>query len=89
MTKINQADGILAETMKMVESISDYLAIEYKNVKPFDRREISKEEQLYNYGQMTQQDMLGMIKTQGYEYTNQYIAENELLKKKTMERRNK
>jgi len=82
MTKANIGDLVLAETMKMVNRISDYIAKEYQGVRPFDKKEVSPKDRLFEFDHITPADMVSFVEKNGTEAANKYVYEMEQLRQK-------
>lgn len=90
MNKDNIGDLVLAETMKIVGNVSDYLAVQYKNVRPFDKTPISNQEQLFNYdiqygpdNPKAVENMQALVQKEGKDKVNEYLFRIDQIRSKT------
>lgn len=60
--------------------VSDNLAKRFQNVHPFDSREMTPEEQVWRFDQLTPQDMEMRIQTYGAEEVNAFIQRMETMR---------
>ena len=80
--KENFGDVVLSKILQNIEGASDKLAEQYKNVKPFDSKQIPKEDLLRTYDNLGIQDMQQLIQKHGEDAVNEYIYDMEMLRRK-------
>lgn len=80
--KENLWDSVLKQLESDEEAVSDYLAQEYKNVRPFDAKEIPKEDLLWAYENLGIQDMQQLIQKHGEDAVNEYIYDMTMLQRR-------
>ena len=80
--KENIFDDVLDGVQGIIEEVSDSIAKDFKNVKPFDKEPVSTGEMLYSYNTLRPEDMGYLVNKYGRERMSQFIYEMETLKKK-------
>ena len=60
--------------------VQDKLRQQFKNTKPFRMQEVSNDELLFYYNQLTQEQMMTLIQRHGRETISGFIGEMEQLK---------
>jgi hypothetical protein len=83
--KENIGDEVFAEMKQILSDTRTYLAKEFKNVRPFNSRKMTSEEQLaewdaFNQSPDAQQRMGNYIEEFGPEYVNKFIEEMETMR---------
>jgi len=77
----NIYDIAIDELHKMRKMVRGELSKEYKKTKPFRMEPVSKEQQIYDYEQLTPEDMGNMLNTYGEDSTNEFIFRLEKMKR--------
>lgn len=75
-------DKVVDGLHKRLDGVRAKLQERYKKTKPFRMEEMSDDEMLYYYEQMTPQGMANLIKQEGRETINSWIMEMEMLKQR-------
>ena len=77
MARDNIFDRVLDETSARVEKVTDRIGTNFRNVKPFDKVEIPKEQITQAYRGLTPEQMQSLVQKHGEELVNQFIFEQE------------
>lgn len=88
MKRENIGDSVLAEVVSQFNQVSDHIAMTWKGVKPFAKKEIPAKERLYWYDQLTMADMNMLIQKHGEDKISKFIYENERLRDRTGAKQN-
>ena len=82
MTKPNRFDGVLNQIVKTIEGAANQGVKEFKNVKPFDQKEIPVVDRIWAFDSLTPDQMNVLVQKHGTNKINLYIAEMQQLKAK-------
>lgn len=77
MSRDNLYDTVVEGVFQRMESASDVIAKNFKGVKPFGKKEISKKELFEAYDQLGTLDMEYLVQKHGREKVNSLIADME------------
>ena len=75
-------DQAVNKVLSRIDSVSSRVAENFKNVKPFDKKEIPKSDLLQAYSQLGTQDMEYLVARHGRESINKFIQDMEVLKRR-------
>ncbi len=64
---------VLARMTNRIERVSDRMAKEFKNTRPFDQQPVDPRESLMQFSKMTPQDIMGMRQHFGNEVVDDYL----------------
>ena len=78
----NLYDSVLEQTLARIQKATDRIGQDFKNVKPFDKEPISKDELLYYFKDLSLEDMNYLVQTHGREAMNEFISEMEEYKRR-------
>ena len=78
--KPNFGDLVLSKMMDRIEKASDRLAIQYKNIKPFDSTKVSSQSMFDTYSGLGIEDMNKLIQKYGEDVVSEYIYDMEKIR---------
>ncbi len=77
--KEGRYDRVLNKMMQRIEGVTDKLVGEFKSTKPFDTKPVSTKDRIYDYVQLTPQDIQFARQHFGNEVVDTYLQNMEKL----------